>query len=35
MTDIIERKTAKDDKRFSVYSISEEHYDKLKDMLAT
>lgn len=34
MKDLIIRKTAKDDKRFSVYLISEEHYLTLKSLLA-
>lgn len=33
MHDVIIRKTANDDKRFSVYSISEEHYGRLKGLL--
>lgn len=33
MHDVIIRKTANDDKRFSVYSISEEHYERLKGLL--
>lgn len=33
MHDVIIRKTANDDKRFSIYYISEEHYERLKDLL--
>lgn len=33
MQDVIIRKTANDDKRFSIYYISEEHYERLKKLL--
>jgi hypothetical protein len=33
MHEVIIRKTANDDKRFSVYAISEEHYERLKGLL--
>jgi len=33
MKDVIIRQTASDDKRFSVYQISEEHYETLKNLL--
>jgi hypothetical protein len=33
MHDVIIRITANDDKRFSIYYISEEHYDRLKVLL--
>lgn len=33
MQDVIIRKTANDDKRFSIYYISQEHYEKLQDLL--
>ncbi|MFD3292215.1 hypothetical protein SKC35_00805 [Aquirufa sp. KTFRIE-69F] len=33
MHDVIIRKTANDDKRFSIYYISEEHYERLKELL--
>jgi hypothetical protein len=33
MHDVIIRKTANDDKRFSIYYISEEHYKRLKELL--
>lgn len=33
MQDVIIRKTANDDKRFSIYYISEEHYERLKELL--
>lgn len=33
MQDVIIRKTANDDKRFSIYYISEEHFERLKDLL--
>lgn len=35
MPDVIQRKTAKEDKRFSVYSISEEHYEQLKELMGS
>lgn len=33
MQNVIIRKTANDDKRFSIYYISEEHYERLKELL--
>jgi hypothetical protein len=33
MHEIIKRKTAKDDKRFSIYYIAEEHYDRLSELI--
>jgi hypothetical protein len=33
MQNVIIRKTANDDKRFSIYYISEEHYDRMKELL--
>jgi hypothetical protein len=33
LKDVIIRQTASDDKRFSVYQVSEEHYLKLKELL--
>jgi hypothetical protein len=33
MQNVIIRKTANDDKRFSIYYISEDHYEKLKELL--